>query len=56
MSIGKTIKFVFGLLLLSLGGLAISLWWTPFLNLIKGGIGIALVLLGLLAILLGSSE
>jgi len=45
----KFIKGLIGVALISLGVLSIIHWWGPLLILIKGSIGFALILAGLIA-------
>lgn len=47
--IGKAIKVIIGLALVSLGAWTIYLWWGDLLTLVKGGIGLCLILAGLIA-------
>lgn len=47
--IGKIIKVVIGLALVALGAWTIYLWRTDLLTLVKGGIGLVLILAGLIA-------
>jgi len=44
------LKVVFGLVLLVLGVLAIAVWWQDLLTLIKGAIGIILILAGVVSL------
>ena len=44
------LKFVLGVVLIALGVAAVVIWWGELLNLIKGGIGLFLVLAGLITI------
>ncbi|MBU0672252.1 MAG: hypothetical protein KJ732_04395 [Candidatus Margulisbacteria bacterium] len=46
--VGKIIKVLIGLALIGLGAWAIYLWWADLLVLIRGGIGFALILAGLI--------
>jgi hypothetical protein len=46
---GKIIKVLVGLILIGLGALAIWVWWADLLSLIRGGLGLALILCGLIA-------
>lgn len=47
--VGKIIKVLIGLALLALGAWTIFLWWGDLLTLIRGGIGLFLILAGLIA-------
>ncbi|MBN2058219.1 MAG: hypothetical protein JW782_05445 [Candidatus Saganbacteria bacterium] len=47
--LGKLIKVLIGLALIALGAWTIYLWWADLLTLIRGGIGLVLILLGLIA-------
>jgi len=44
------IKVIIGLALLALGGLAIKAWWFELLTLIKGCIGLFLILAGIITL------
>lgn len=46
--LSKLIKVVIGLVLVGLGAYSIYLWWPDLLVLIKGGIGLCLILAGLI--------
>ena len=47
--LGKLIKVLIGLALVGLGAYTIYLWWPDLLVLIRGGIGLVLILAGLIA-------
>jgi len=47
--LGKVIKVVVGIVLVALGAWTIYLWWADLLTLIRGGIGLVLILAGLIA-------
>jgi hypothetical protein len=47
--VGKIIKVIIGLVLVVLGAWTIYLWWADLLTLIRGGIGLCLILAGLIA-------
>jgi hypothetical protein len=47
--LGKLLKALIGLALVALGALAIYLWWADLLVLVRGGVGLALILAGLIA-------
>ena len=47
--VSKIIKVLLGLLFIVLGAWTISLWWGDLLALVRGGLGLALILLGLIA-------
>ena len=47
--VGKLIKVIIGLILIALGAWLIYLWWADLLTLIRGGLGIFLILAGLIA-------
>jgi len=47
--ISKVIKVLIGLLLLGLGAWAVWVWWADLLSLVRGGIGLGLILCGLIA-------
>jgi len=47
--IGKVIKVLVGLLLIGLGAWAVWAWWGDLLVLIRGGLGLFLILCGLIA-------
>jgi hypothetical protein len=46
---GKIIKVIIGLVLVGLGAWTIYLWWADLLTLIRGGIGLVLIMAGLIA-------
>jgi hypothetical protein len=47
--LGKILKVIIGLVLVGLGLWTIFLWWPDLLVLIRGGIGLVLILAGLIA-------
>jgi hypothetical protein len=47
--VGKIVKVLIGLILVALGAWTIYLWWGDLLTLIRGGIGLVLILSGLIA-------
>lgn len=47
--VGKVIKVLIGLILIALGAWTIYLWWGDLLALVRGGIGLFLILCGLIA-------
>jgi len=47
--LGKLIKILIGLALIGLGVFLIVIWWGDVLSLIRGGLGLALILAGLIA-------
>lgn len=47
--ISKIVKVLIGLVLIALGAWTINLWWGDLLSLIRGGIGLILILAGLIA-------
>jgi len=47
--VGKAIKMIIGLALVALGAWTIYLWRADLLILVKGGIGLCLILAGLIA-------
>jgi len=47
--LGKLLKALIGLALVGLGAWTIYLWWPDLLVLIRGGIGLVLILAGLIA-------
>ena len=46
--VSKTIKIIIGLALIGLGAWTIYLWWGDLLTLVRGGIGLVLILAGLI--------
>ncbi|MFC1568078.1 hypothetical protein ACFL37_00080 [Candidatus Margulisiibacteriota bacterium] len=50
--LGKIIKVLIGLALITLGGYTIYLWLPDLLALVRGGIGLALIMAGLIALAL----
>lgn len=46
---GKAIKLLVGLALVALGVWTIYLWWPDLLVLIRGGVGLVLIMAGLIA-------
>ena len=49
---GKIIKVIIGLALVALGLWAIVCWWQDLMVLVRGGIGLALIMAGLIALAL----
>jgi hypothetical protein len=49
---GKLLKGLIGLVLIALGAWTILLWWPDLLVLVKGGIGLFLIMCGLIALAL----
>lgn len=47
---GTIFKVILGLVFLILGVLAIIKWWDPLLTIIKGGIGLFLILAGVITL------
>ncbi len=47
--VGKLLKVLAGILLVGLGLFTIYLWWADLLILIRGGIGLMLIMAGLIA-------
>jgi hypothetical protein len=47
--LGKLLKVIIGLVLVALGAYTIFLWWADLLTLVRGGIGLVLILAGLIA-------
>lgn len=47
--LGKFLKVLIGVVLVALGAGTIYLWWGDLLTLIRGGIGLCLILAGLIA-------
>lgn len=47
--VGKILKVLVGIVLIALGAWTIYLWWGELLTLIRGGIGLVLILAGLIA-------
>ncbi len=46
--LGKLLKVLIGLALVGLGAWTIYLWWPDLLVLVRGGIGLVLILIGLI--------
>ncbi len=46
--LSKAIKIILGVAFIALGLFTIVLWWTDVLALIRGGIGLVLILAGLI--------
>lgn len=46
---GKLLKVLIGLILVGLGAYTVYLWWPDLLVLVRGGIGLVLILAGLIA-------
>ena len=46
--LGKIIKVFIGLVLVALGAWTIYLWWGDLLTLVRGGLGLGLILAGLI--------
>ncbi|MBN3033097.1 MAG: hypothetical protein JW873_03280 [Candidatus Saganbacteria bacterium] len=47
--VSKIIKVLVGLAFIVLGAWAMAVWWGDLLTLVRGGIGLALILAGLIA-------
>jgi len=47
--VGKLLKVLIGIVLVALGAWTIYLWWGDLLTLVRGGIGLVLILAGLIA-------
>jgi hypothetical protein len=47
--IGKVVKVFIGLVFIALGAWLVSLWWGDLLALVRGGLGLFLILCGLIA-------
>jgi len=47
--LGKVLKVLIGIVLIVLGAWTIYIWWADLLTLIRGGIGLFLILAGLVA-------
>ena len=47
--VGKILKVLIGVALIALGAWTIYLWWGDLLTLVRGGIGLFLLLCGLIA-------
>jgi hypothetical protein len=47
--VGKLLKVLVGLALIALGAWTVYLWWGDLLTLVRGGIGLFLILCGLIA-------
>jgi hypothetical protein len=47
--IGKVVKVFIGLIFISLGAWLVYLWWGDLLALVRGGLGLFLILCGLIA-------
>jgi hypothetical protein len=47
--VGKLLKVLVGIILIAIGAWAIYAWWSDLLVLIRGGIGLFLILCGLIA-------
>ena len=47
--LGKAIKIIMGIVLIGLGIFTIFIWWNDVLALIRGGLGLVLILAGLIA-------
>lgn len=50
--VGKIVKALIGLALIVLGAWVVYLWWGDLLVLVRGGIGLMLILAGLIALAL----
>jgi len=46
--VGKLLKVLIGLVLIGLGAWTIYMWWGDLLTLLRGGIGLVLILAGLI--------
>ena len=47
--LAKLVKILIGLVLVALGAWTILLWWNDLLVLVRGGVGLVLILSGLIA-------
>lgn len=47
--VAKLLKVIIGLVLVALGAWLVYLWWADLLVIIRGGLGLALILFGLIA-------
>jgi len=47
--IGKVVKVFIGLVFIVLGASLVYLWWSDLLALVRGGLGLFLILCGLIA-------
>ena len=47
--VGKILKVLIGIALVALGAWTIYLWWGDLLTLVRGSIGLVLILAGLIA-------
>lgn len=47
--LGKLLKVLVGLALVALGAYTVYLWWPDLLVLVRGGIGLVLIMAGLIA-------
>jgi hypothetical protein len=47
--VSKVIKLILGLVFIALGVWTIALWWSDLLALVRGGLGLVLILMGLIA-------
>jgi hypothetical protein len=47
--VGKILKVLIGIALVALGAWTIYLWWADLLTLVRGSIGLVLILAGLIA-------
>ena len=47
--LAKLLKALIGLVLVALGAWLVYLWWADLLILVRGGLGLALILFGLIA-------
>lgn len=46
--LGKLIKILIGLVFVGVGAWTIYLWWPDLLTIIRGGIGLVLIMIGLI--------
>ena len=56
MNLAKAMKIVGGLLLIVLGLYSYVFWFPHLIDIIKGGFGLVLIVIGLLAIAIGSVD
>lgn len=52
----KALKIIIGILLMIGGGFLIWLWWPEFLYVLKGLVGVIVLLIGLLILVIGALE
>ena len=54
--VAKAAKIIIGILIVIAGGFLVWLWWPEFLYVLKGVIGVIVIIIGLIVIALGAID